>query len=117
MPDLSASLRTAIADAYGANLDRLDLYDADDTLLATIQGVFPAAVAGASSFDPDSVDAVAAGVAAKARAYDADGTDEVSGLTVTATGGGGHVQLVNTNIAAGQPVDLTAYSINVPAAA
>lgn len=53
----------------------------------------------------------ATGTAAHFRIYDSTGTTcHVQG-TVTATGGGGDLQLDNTSIAAGQQVTITAFTI------
>lgn len=43
------------------------------------------------------------------------GTDERIEGTVTATGGGGDIELDNTSIAAGQQVTITSFNVNIPA--
>lgn len=53
----------------------------------------------------------ATGLAASARIRDSAGNDIVTGLTVTATGGGGDIQLNSVSISAGQTVDLTSAAI------
>jgi hypothetical protein len=74
------------------------------------------AAAGASSANnlPKSGTGLAAGAAAKFRAFDRDNTELWEG-TVTATGGGGDAEIDNTSIAIGQTVNLTAFSMNVVA--
>ena len=59
-------------------------------------------------FDPDlsTVGVGGGGTAAVARIKDSDGTIVVSGLTVTATGGGGDIELDNLSIATDQVVNL-----------
>jgi hypothetical protein len=52
------------------------------------------------------------GVAAHYRIKDSAGTTCHLQGTVTVTGGGGDMQLVNTNIATGQPVSITAFTLN-----
>ncbi len=69
------------------------------------------------SFVPDDTEvngeaAAGAGVnAAKARLKNSAGTASLTGLTVTATGGGGDVQLINLSISSGQPVRCESASI------
>lgn len=53
----------------------------------------------------------AAGTAAHFRIYASDGTTCHMQGTVTATGGGGDLTLDNTNIAAGQQVTITGFSL------
>lgn len=116
MATLSTSLRNALADLYG-NLDRLEIIDTDGTtVLATITVAFGGASSGQVSDDPASVNAVASGTAAEARLYsNASPTDEITGLTVSATGGGGDVELDNTSIANGQAIDMSSITITQPA--
>jgi hypothetical protein len=56
------------------------------------------------------------GTAAHYRLYASDGTTCHLQGSVTATGGGGDIELDNTNIAAGQSVTITAYSWTEPLA-
>lgn len=51
------------------------------------------------------------GVAAHFRVYASDGSTCHLQGTVTVTGGGGDLTLVNTNIATGQPVTITAFTL------
>lgn len=52
-----------------------------------------------------------AGNAGHFRVYASDGTTAHIQGTVTATGGGGDMELVNINIAAGQPVSISAFTL------
>lgn len=63
-----------------------------------------------SAITPDA-SADATGTAAEARIKDSAGTVVVSGLTVTATGGGGDVQLDSVSISAGQQVSMSSGSL------
>lgn len=62
-------------------------------------------------FDAASVNASGTGTAAKARIKNSGGTIRVTGLTVGLDGSGSDVELINTNIVTGQPVELTAATI------
>ena len=76
----------------------------------------PAASAGAKAFSPVSaVVAVATGTAGHFRLLASGGTCHYQG-TVTATGGGGDITVVNTSIASGQEVGLSAWTITMPGA-
>lgn len=54
------------------------------------------------------------GTAAHWRLYASDGTTCHAQGTITATGGGGDMTLDNTNIAAGQQVDVTGFTLTAP---
>lgn len=72
------------------------------------------AAAGAKNFNnaPLSTAAAAGGTAGHFRLVDSTGaTCHLQG-SVTATGGGGDMTLDNTNIAAGQTVNVTSFTIN-----
>jgi hypothetical protein len=56
---------------------------------------------------PKSTTASANCTATEARIRDSSNNNVITGLTVTATGGGGNITLDNTNIATGQTVNLT----------
>lgn len=56
----------------------------------------------------------AAGTAGHFRIYDSAGTTCHLQGTITATGGGGDMTLDNTNIAAGQQVDVTGFTLTAP---
>lgn len=134
------AVRNAIADAV---VDRLDagaaagivrIYtgsqpaDADDaatgTLLVEIDlndPAFGAAASGVATADvspqPTGV-ATAAGTAGWFRALDSDGVDQTDNVidgSVTATGGGGDMEINNTSIAIGQDVNITAWTVTAPA--
>lgn len=88
------------------------------TLLATVNLATTSYGAGSSGTatgtDPASVNAVASGTATWFRQTDNSG-DVVMDGDVTATGGGGTMQLSTTTITSGSPVDITALSITMPA--
>jgi hypothetical protein len=88
------------------------------TLLATVDlatTAYGAASAGVKTgTDPASVNAVATGTASFFRQTDNSG-DVVMDGDVTATGGGGTMQLSSTSIVSGGAVDITALSITMPA--
>lgn len=93
---------------------------ASGTLLATFvlsDPAFGAASAGVSTLDvtplpSDAADAT--GTAGWARALDSAGATVIDG-SVTASGGGGDFIIDNTSIVAAQTVNLTAWTITVPA--
>ena len=60
---------------------------------------------------PSDASANATGTAAVARIKDSDGNVIVSGLTVTASGGGGDIIIGSTSIVSGQAVSLTSATI------
>lgn len=65
--------------------------------------VAPSASSGVLTFTmPQTCTAGASGAAAKASLRTSGGTDVISGLSVTVTGGGGDVQLDNTSVANNQ---------------
>jgi len=70
--------------------------------------------AKAGTWEDASADA--AGTAAHWRLYKSDGTTCVAQGTITATGGGGDLTLVNTNIAEGQPITITSFTLTAPGA-
>lgn len=86
------------------------------TVLATLNlpaDYMSAAAAGAKALLGTWQDAAAdaAGTAAHFRIYATDGTTAHIQGTVTATGGGGDMTLDNTNIALGQQVNVTSFTI------
>jgi hypothetical protein len=89
------------------------------TLLATVTLIDPAfgAASGGSAAltNPASVNAVATGTAGWARFADSDGNVVFDG-DVTATGGGGVVQLSSTSLTSGSPVDITGGTYSQPMA-
>jgi hypothetical protein len=126
---ISTGARNAAADAIAALVGTggtLKIYTgsqpatpgdtATGTLLATVTtGAWGSASAGtAAGADPASVTAVATGTAGWFRAASSGGTAVFDG-DVTATGGGGTMQLSSTSIVSGGAVDITALSITMPA--
>lgn len=118
------AVRNAIADAV---VDRIDAGAAAGTLIfqtsgdvevATLTFSDPAfgsaatAVATANAITADS--SATGGTIAKARAKDSDGT-EVFACSVTATGGGGDIELNSVVISAGQQVSVTSLTYTAPA--
>ena len=90
---------------------------ASGTLLATVvlpAPAFGAPVAGVAAMgDPASVNAVASGTAGWARFADRDGAVCWDGH-VTATGGGGVVELSSVALTSGAPVDITGGTYTQP---
>lgn len=88
------------------------------TLLATVTLADPAfgasATGTATGTDPAAVTGVAAGTAGWFRVEDSTGANVFDG-SVTATGGGGDMQLSTTTISVGATVDITALSYTTPA--
>ena len=64
----------------------------------------------------EDASADAAGTAGHFRIYKSDGTTCVMQGTITITGGGGDMTLVNTNIASGQPITITGFTLTLPGA-
>lgn len=91
---------------------------ATGTLLATIVLADPAfgspATGVVTGTDPASVNAVATGTAGWCRVADNSGDTVLDG-DVTATGGGGFMQLSSTSLVSGGAVDITALSLTMPA--
>lgn len=92
---------------------------ATGTLLATItlaDPAFGAASTGAATLagTPLSATAVAAGTAGWARFADSNGATVLDG-SVTATGGGGQIELATTTISTGVTVQITYGTVTMPA--
>jgi hypothetical protein len=120
----------AIADLFdaGSGAGTLKIYTgsqpttpqdaATGTLLATVTLADPAFGSAATGVvtgtDPASVTAVATGTAGWFRAADSAGAT-ILDAEVTATGGGGVMQLSSTSIVSGGSVDITALSLTMPA--
>lgn len=101
-------IRTGAAPANVATADA-------GTVLATLNlpsDWMAAAASGAKAKSGTWEDTVAdaAGTAAHFRIYDSGGTAQIQG-TVTITGGGGDLELDNTNIAVGQDVVITGFTL------
>lgn len=107
-------IRTGAAPATCATAD-------SGTVLATLNlpSDYMAAAASGSkaklgTWEDTAADA--AGTAAHFRLYKTDGTTcQIQG-TVTATGGGGDLTLDNTNIAVGQTITITSFTLTAPGA-
>lgn len=107
------AVRTAIADLVvdridaGAGAGTLEFQTSGDVEVATLTfsdpafGAAASAVATASAITSDT--SATGGTIAKARAKDSTGT-EVFACSVTATGGGGDIQLSSVSVSAGQTV-------------
>jgi hypothetical protein len=81
---------------------------------------FGAAASGSAALagTPKSGTAIAAGTAGWFRIFDQDGETTGNGIidgSVTATGGGGDLELDNTSIASSQTVNITALTVSIPA--
>jgi len=111
MATKSSELRNSQAEDMVANLNALEIIESDgSTVMITFTGVnWGSASSGTVSATsaPHTGDATNGGTASEARLYDEAGStgEEVTGLTVTSTGGGGDIELDNTNINSGQTVD------------
>lgn len=90
---------------------------ATGTLLATVTLIDPAfgsASNGVATLtDPGAVTAVATGTAGWFRGLDSTGATVVDG-SVTATAGGGDIELATTSITSGLSVDITGGTITMP---
>lgn len=131
---ISTAARNASANAIAALVDAdagagtLKIYtgttpangdtDPAGTLLATVAfavTAFGAASTGTiSATDPAAVTGVAAGTAGCYILEDASGDNVLVG-DVTATGGGGSLELATTTISVGLSVDITAFTYTQPA--
>lgn len=104
----------------GVGVSHIRIYTAAfATLLAELDypnPAFGAAAAGVATANTivGEASAPAAGTAAVCRIIDRDGTTVWEG-TVTATSGGGDIELSNTTIAIADTVDITAQTVTVPA--
>lgn len=91
---------------------------ATGTLLATVTLADPAfgnaATGVATATDPAPVTAVGTGTAGYFRVKDSSGTAIMDG-DVTATGGGGSMTLATTSITSGLSVDITSFTVTMPA--
>jgi hypothetical protein len=88
---------------------------ASGTLLATvaISGSFTASGGSITAADPASVTVAASGTAGYFRLKTSGGTAKIDG-TVTASGGGGDMQLSTTSLVSGGTVDLGVPTFTVP---
>lgn len=121
MATKSTSLRNGQANNLVANLDQLELIDGSANVIATVDAGISWSAAASGEVNPiadvNLTGNTAAGSGTDAvtgRLYDSGTSgDEISGLTVTATGGGGDIELDNTNIADGQAVTLPASQVSI----
>jgi hypothetical protein len=88
------------------------------TLLATVAMTDPSFTTASggtiTAGDPPAVTGAAAGTAGWFRLADSTGATVMDG-SVTATGGGGDLTLSTTTISVGVTVDITAFSVTIPA--
>lgn len=134
--NLADALRNQLADQITARVDlgaaagNIKIYDgtmptdADDaisgpTLLATLpfsDPSAPAASSGVLTFNAitDDSSADATGTATWARIEDSDGNN-VMDVDVTASGGGGTIELNTVSITSGGVVRITSFTITIPA--
>lgn len=123
---VAQSLATALATAVGSGAS-IEIRTgtkpatpetaASGTLLCTvpISGAFTAASGSITSADPASATPVAAGTAGYFRLKTSGGTAIIDG-DITATGGGGDMQLATTALTTGTPVDLGVPTFTIPVA-
>jgi hypothetical protein len=120
----TVAVRTGIADFVVDQLDEgtppgtLVFQTSGDVEVATLTFANPAfgaasnAVATAGTIVSDS--SATGGTIAKARLKNAAGTDKII-CSVTATGGGGDIQLSSVSISAGQTVSVSSLTYTAPA--
>lgn len=119
-----SAVRTAVADLVvdrvdaGAGAGTLEFQTSGDVEVATLtfsDPAFGAAVTGTATASAITSDTNATGgTIAKARLKDSTGT-EVCACSVTATGGGGDIQLSSVVVSAGQTVSVTSLTYTAPA--
>lgn len=122
---LQATMQDAIATAIntlintGAGTATIKLETSGDAEVATFDLQNPAftlaspgllTIAGLPIIDVTAT----GGTATKFSVYDRDNVKQFEG-TVTATGGGGDIELPNTTVTAGSSVQLNTFSLQVPA--
>lgn len=120
MATKTSELRNSQADDLVANLDKLEIKDSTGpTTIIDFSGLtWGSASSGtvSATSTPHSGSATNGGDADEARLYDSGSSgEEITGLTVTATGNGGDIQLDNTNINSGQTVEITSIDVTEPA--
>lgn len=116
----SSALRNSQADNLVANLDSMELIDGSSNVIATGSGISWAS-ASSGSVSPSSditltgnTNAGSGTDAATARLYDSGASgEEINSMSVTATGGGGDVELDNVNVADGQTVTLSSGNVSI----
>lgn len=118
------AVRNAIADLVVDRIDAgpgagtLEFQTSGDVEVATLtfsDPAFGAASSGTATASAITSDTNATGgTIAKARAKDSTGT-EVFACSVTATGGGGDIQLSSVGVSAGQTVSMSSLTYSAPA--
>ena len=113
----NAACRNAQVSHLANLFNRLEIR-AGGTVLVTLViagwGTASAGTIGATGV-PVQAQAVASGTATLARLYHDANAEEVDNLSVTATAGGGDIELDNTSINVDQLVSLTQISLTTPA--
>ena len=117
------AVRNSVADLVvdlidaGSGAGYLEFQTSGDTEVATLpfsDPAFGAASSGTATASAISSDTSATGgTIAKARAYDSDDT-EVFACSVTATSGGGDIELSSVVISAGQTVSVSSLTYSAP---
>lgn len=117
------AVRTSIADHVvdkidaGSGAGYIEFQTSGDVEVATLpfgDPAFGAAAAGVATANSITSDTNATGgTIAKARFFDSDDT-EVLACSVTASGGGGDIELSSVAVAAGQTVAVTALTYTAP---
>ena len=119
---LSTAGRNAAADAVTALMDggTLELRSGTGTVVAAFalpSPAFAAAADGVATGNGVPMSTTAnAGTIASARILNSVGVPEITGLTVTLTGGGGDIELTNLSPGAGSTVEIASLSYTQPAA-
>lgn len=115
----NVNIRNAQADRLVANLDKMQLLDSGDNVIAEGSVSWAAAASGKVQPSADiglsgTANAGTGTDAVRAKFYDSGGSGEaITDLTVTITGGGGDIQLINTSISENQPVQLLKGNVSV----
>jgi len=115
----NTDLRNAQADRLVQNLDKMELLDSNGNTIASGDVSWDPATTGevspASAINLTGTANAGTGTdAATARFYDSGNSgEEINSLSVTITGAGGDIQLVNVNISENQPVELLPANVSV----
>lgn len=120
MASLNTTIQNALAARAVQNFDRLEILEGA-TVIATFDITWGAGSDGVQEVQSTPVETTASDGTSTgvdgARLYDSGASgEELTGLTVTGTGGGGDVEIDNTSVSNGQTVNLTALSITMPSA-
>jgi hypothetical protein len=116
----STALRNSQADSLVSNLDSMELKDTNGNVIAEGSGIsWDAASSGSVSPSSDitltgNSNAGGGTDATDARVYDSGASgEEINSLNVTQTGGGGDIELDNSNISDGQTVTLPSGNVSI----